>query len=183
MHKVTVLGSLTVLLLSPLANSADSLDTGKKQVSKDTDVALTSEVRDALVDGGITKVGDVQIETRDGVVQLSGFIDSQSAQELALSAAKNVQGVKSVRNDLVVRAESPTVVEKKEDAVIEAKVRKELQQQPDVRVARDINVEVSEGVVQLSGFVPTVEDKNRAADVVAAVAGVKDVRNDIALGR
>jgi osmotically-inducible protein OsmY len=184
MHKLPVLGSLTLMLLAPLAQSADSIDPSKpKRVSKDTDVSLTSEVKESLVDNGIAKKGEVQVETRQRVVQLSGFVDSESTQELALQAAKNVEGVESVRNDLVVQSSTPTRAEAKEDTVIAAKVRKQLQQEPELRSARSINVDVSEGVVQLSGFVENVDEKTRAADAVATVAGVRDVRNDIALGR
>jgi hyperosmotically inducible protein len=183
MHKVTVLGSLTLLLLSSVALSADDMNNARKQVSKDADVALTSDVKEALVDSGIARTGEIQVETQDRVVQLSGFVDSESTQELALRAAKGVDGVASVRNDLVVSPSKPTTSEAKDDAVIAAKVRKQLDQQPNAKDARDINVEVNEGVVQLSGFVESVDDKNRAADVVASIAGVKDVRNDIALGR
>ena len=182
MHKITVLGSLTVLLLSPVTQ-ADDPEAVDGKVSKDADVALTADVKDALTNSGIAKTGEIQIETDDGVVQLSGFVDSESTQELALRAAKSVKGVESVRNDLVVSPSKPTKSEAKDDAIIAAKVRKELQQQPNAKAARDINVDVNEGVVQLSGFVESVDDKNRAADVVASVAGVKDVRNDIALGR
>jgi hyperosmotically inducible periplasmic protein len=172
-----------VLLVSQMTNAAEALETGKKQVSKDADVALTSEVKDALVDSGIAKTGEIQVETEDRVVQLSGFVDSELTQELALRAAKAVAGVESVRNDLVVRTSEPTRSEAKDDTVIAAKVRKQLDQQTDAKTARDINVDVNEGVVQLSGFVDSVDQKNRAADVVASVAGVKDVRNDIALER
>jgi len=180
MHKVSVLGSLTILLLSPFADAGEA---AAKSANSDADVALTSQVREALVESGITKRGEVQVETQDRIVQLSGFVDSESAQELALQAAKNVSGVESVRNDLVVQASKPTLSEAKDDTAIEARVRKQLQQQTDVRSSNDINVEVKEGVVQLSGFVESVEQKNRAADIVASVAGVKDVRNDIALQR
>ena len=183
MHKLTVLGSLTVLALSPLVHAADDLETGTKQVSKDADVTLTTKVQGALTDSGIAKTGEIQVETNDRIVQLSGFVDSESTQELALQAAKGVSGVKSVRNDLVLRTSKPTRMEAKDDAVIAAKVRKQLDQQPNAQAARDINVEVSEGVVQLSGFVDSVDEKNRAADLVASVAGVKDIRNDIALDR
>jgi hyperosmotically inducible periplasmic protein len=182
MHKITVLGSLTVLLLSPVTRAEEQRAVDGK-ASTDADVALTSDVKEALTDSSIAKTGEIQVETHDGVVQLSGFVDSESTEELALRAAKAVKGVESVRNDLVVSPSKPTRSEAKDDAVIAAKVRKELQQQPNAKAARDINVDVSEGVVQLSGFVASVDDKNRAADVVASVAGVKDVRNDIALGR
>ena len=183
MHKLSVLVSLTLLAMSPLAHAAENLDPVKKQVSKDPDVALTSNVKEALTDSGIAKTGDIQVETSDRVVQLSGFVDSESTEELALGAAKAVDGVKSVRNDLVVTTSKPTRLEAKDDAVIAAKVRKQLDQQPNAQAARDINVDVNEGVVQLSGFVDSVDEKNRAADLVASVAGVRDVRNDIALGR
>lgn len=184
MHKLTVLGSLTLLLASPLGQSAESPDPTKPtRVSKDTDVAITSEVKEALVDTGIAKTGEIQVEANDRVVQLSGFVDSESTQELALRAAKQVDGVASVRNDLVVRDSTPTPAESKDDTIIAAKVRKQLDQQAGTQTSRDVNVEVNEGVVQLSGFVDSIEQKNRAADVVASVAGVKDVRNDIALGR
>jgi hyperosmotically inducible periplasmic protein len=183
MHKVLVLGSITLLLLSPLAASADNLDTGTKQVSNDADVTLTTAVKDALVGSGIAKTGEIQVETHERIVQLSGFVDSESTQELALQAARAVNGVESVRNDLVVRTSEPTTMEKKDDTVIAARVRKQLQEEGEVRSSSDINVDVSEGVVQLSGFVDSVEKKNRAADIVASVAGVRDVRNDIALER
>jgi hyperosmotically inducible periplasmic protein len=183
MHKVSVIGSITLLLLSPLAHAADNLATPTEQVGNDGDVALTTAVKAALVESGIAKTGEIQVETHERVVQLSGFVDSESTQELALQAARDVRGVESVRNDLVVRTSKPTTTERKDDTVIAARVRKELQQQPEVRSSKDINVDVSEGVVQLSGFVDSVDEKNRAADIVASVAGVKDVRNDIALER
>jgi hyperosmotically inducible protein len=183
MHKSSVLGSITLLLLMPVAQSADNLETATKQVGNDADVRLTSAVKGALVESGIAKTGEIQVETNGRIVQLSGFVDSESTQELALQAVRAVRGVETVRNDLVVRTSSPTLTEKKDDTVIAARVRKQLQQEPGVRSSNDINVDVNEGVVQLSGFVDSVDEKNRAADVVAAVAGVKDVRNDIALER
>lgn len=184
MHKLPVLGTLTVLLFSTVTHAAAAVDPlNPNRVSNDTDVSLTSEVKDALIDNGIAKKGEIQVQTDERTVQLSGFVDSQSTQELALRAAKNVEGVERVRNDLVVKPSSPTKSEAKDDSIIAAKVRQQLQQEPDIDSARNINVDVSEGVVQLSGFVSSVDEKNRAADAVATVAGVRDVRNDIALGR
>jgi len=180
MHKVPVLACLTVLLMSPLTYAGDA---GNKSVSNDADVTLTTAVKEALVESGIAKRGQVQVETQNRIVQLSGFVDSEATQELALQAAKGIEGVESVRNDLVVQPSKPSLSEAKDDSVIEARVRKQLQQTSDVPSPNDINVEVKEGVVQLSGFVASLDEKNRAADVVASIAGVKDVRNDIALQR
>ncbi|MGQ7186550.1 BON domain-containing protein, partial [Escherichia sp. HC-CC] len=51
--------------------------------------------------GGVTRVAlHVKVETTDGVVQLSGTVDSQAQSDRAESIAKAVDGVKSVKNDL-----------------------------------------------------------------------------------
>ena len=50
-----------------------------------------------------------------------------------------------------------------------------------VTKARQINVETLKGVVQLSGFVDTSEEKSEAARVAAQVTGVSDVHNDLAI--
>ena len=44
-----------------------------------------------------------------------------------------------------------------------------------------VAVEVIGGIVQLSGFVPSLDEKNRARDIASRVSGIKDVRNNIAL--
>ena len=45
----------------------------------------------------------------------------------------------------------------------------------------DVQVEVQDGAVQLSGFVESVDSKTKAADIASTVAGVTDVQNNIAV--
>ena len=45
----------------------------------------------------------ISVESRKGIVQLSGFVDSQKAVDKAGQIARSVKGVKSVRNDLIVK--------------------------------------------------------------------------------
>lgn len=47
--------------------------------------------------------------------------------------------------------------------------------------ASDVNVEVNSGVVELSGFVPTADQKMKAGEIARGISGVKDVRNNIEL--
>ncbi|HZP59019.1 MAG TPA: BON domain-containing protein [Opitutaceae bacterium] len=65
-----------------------------------------------------------------------------------------------------------------DDSAITTKVKANLVNDDTVK-AREVKVDTYQGVVQLSGFVDTAEQKNRAAEVAAAVPGVKDVRNNI----
>lgn len=64
------------------------------------DTATTSEIKAKLLADDLVPSRKVKVETTDGVVQLSGTVDSQAQSERAESIAKAVDGVKSVKNDL-----------------------------------------------------------------------------------
>ena len=76
----------------------DSKDTSVKGYAGDT--AITSEVKAKLLADDIVPSRKVKVETTDGVVQLSGTVDSQAQSDRAESIAKAIDGVKSVKNDL-----------------------------------------------------------------------------------
>ncbi|KLV71088.1 molecular chaperone OsmY [Citrobacter sp. MGH110] len=76
----------------------DSKDTSVKGYAGDT--AITSEVKAKLLADDIVPSRKVKVETIDGVVQLSGTVDSQAQSDRAESIAKAIDGVKSVKNDL-----------------------------------------------------------------------------------
>lgn len=65
-----------------------------------------------------------------------------------------------------------------DDSVITTKVKAAILNEPTLKVA-EINVETFKGIVQLSGFVSSQADVNRAVDVARTVHGVKSVRNDM----
>ncbi|HCJ5685892.1 TPA: molecular chaperone OsmY [Escherichia coli] len=64
------------------------------------DTATTSEIKAKLLADDIVPSRHVKVETTDGVLQLSGTVDSQAQSDRAESIAKAVDGVKSVKNDL-----------------------------------------------------------------------------------
>lgn len=64
------------------------------------DATITAGVRTALGRDPALKVSELDVETVQGVVQLSGFVNSADSVAAAASVARTVKGVKSVRNDL-----------------------------------------------------------------------------------
>ncbi|GAB1579175.1 BON domain-containing protein [Bordetella petrii] len=68
------------------------------------DTATTARVKAALVEAPGVSANDVQVETYNGVVQLSGFVQSEDAAAQAVEAARGVSGVKEVRNDIQIRS-------------------------------------------------------------------------------
>jgi osmotically-inducible protein OsmY len=67
------------------------------------DSVVTAKVKAKLVDDPVTKAYQINVETFKGTVQLSGFVDSAEAATRATSLAKDVGGVKDVKNSLQVR--------------------------------------------------------------------------------
>jgi len=67
------------------------------------DSVITTKVKSLLVADDFLKSFKISVETRKGVVQLSGFVDSQNAVNKAGQIAKGVGGVRAVKNDLIVK--------------------------------------------------------------------------------
>ena len=67
------------------------------------DKTVGVKVRAALVGDPVVKERQVTVEVHDGVVQLGGFVNSADEKAQAGRVASNVGGVKSVKNDLVVK--------------------------------------------------------------------------------
>ena len=69
-----------------------------------SDAGLTAKVKTAIAtDVGARTAAGVNVETYKGTVQLSGFVDSQDQATRAADAAKKVEGVRSVKNDIRVK--------------------------------------------------------------------------------
>jgi hyperosmotically inducible protein len=67
------------------------------------DSAITAKVKAALVGDPRTKATQIDVETREGVVQLSGFVDNSEAKSTAEELARSVSSVKSVDNEIDVK--------------------------------------------------------------------------------
>jgi hyperosmotically inducible protein len=67
------------------------------------DTVITAKVKTAIFEDPSLKSMQISVETMKDVVQLSGFVDSSQSRARAGDVARGVQGVRSVRNDLIVR--------------------------------------------------------------------------------
>jgi osmotically-inducible protein OsmY len=67
------------------------------------DSVITTKVKALLAEDDFLKSFQISVETYKGIVQLSGFVNSQNAVDKAGQITRSVKGVKSVRNDLIVK--------------------------------------------------------------------------------
>lgn len=67
------------------------------------DSVITSKVKAAIFNESTLKTMQINVKTHQGTVQLSGFVDSAQSVSKAGVVARNVENVKSVKNDLIVK--------------------------------------------------------------------------------
>jgi len=67
------------------------------------DSMLTGRVKSALIDHKDVESGQINVETRSGVVQLAGFVRSDDMRARALEVAGRVSGVKRVEDAMLIR--------------------------------------------------------------------------------
>jgi osmotically-inducible protein OsmY len=64
------------------------------------DTAITAKVKSAIFQDPNLKSAEINVETFKGVVQLSGFVNSEADINRAVTVTRNIDGVRSVKNDM-----------------------------------------------------------------------------------
>lgn len=143
------------------------------------DSSITAKVKAALVDADDIKSTDISVETDKNVVTLSGFVESQAQAEKAVSVAKGIEGVKSVSDKLHVRdGKEQSAKGYAGDAATTSEIKAKLLAD-DIVPSRNVKVETTDGVVQLSGEIESKAQSDRAESIAKAIDGVKSVKNDL----
>jgi len=166
---------------SQTADSAGSkIDSSMKKVDGYMDDSgITAKAKAALVDDDAIKSTDISVKTHSGVVTLSGFVTSQDQAEKAVAVVQKIEGVKSVSDKLHVRdSKSSSVKGYAGDAATTSEIKAKLLAD-DIVPSRNVKVETTDGVVQLSGHVATQAQSDRAESIAKAIEGVKSVKNDL----
>ena len=93
---------LVLLVIAVIAGCAGSR-TQESTGEYFDDSTITAKVKAAILGDQELKVLQINVETFKGVVQLSGFVNSPPMVSRAVEVASRVSGVKSVKNNLIVK--------------------------------------------------------------------------------
>jgi len=143
-----------------------------------SDSTVTANVKKALVEDPVTRASNISVNTIDGRVELSGFVNTDHELHEAVNDASNVPGVQSVKDELRVNEGDAAIGAVDSDPVITERVRSALAANPETDSAQ-IKVTTADGVVQLAGFVSSEDQRDAAGDTASSVRGVRNVENDI----
>ena len=94
----SISGCVGLNLMKPTSNHSN---TGSSVSS--ADVSITNRVNSAFVHDKVIPAFDINVRTRDGVVTLRGLVSSTRIKTRATNVASGVKGVRSVRNQLLLK--------------------------------------------------------------------------------
>jgi hyperosmotically inducible periplasmic protein len=125
-----------------------------------------------------------EVNTTGGIVTLQGKATSQAQKDLTTEYAKDVEGVKDVKNEMTIAKTSKkaqTVGGKIDDASITALVKMTLLYHRSTS-ALNTSVTTKKGIVTLSGKAKNAAEKDLATKFANDVNGVKSVKNKMTIG-
>ena len=140
-----------------------------------TNEELQKDVQNAIKWEPLLNAAEIGVTAKDGVVSLTGVVDSYSKKLEAENAAKNVAGVKAVVEKIEVKFTSTW---NKSDLDIANEVVTALKS--NWVVPKDkVKVKVEDGWITLDGEVPWNYQREAAKKAVTYLSGVKGVTNNI----
>ncbi len=143
------------------------------QASK-TDDQIVSSAKSSYVFKNNLKNDDIQIQSRNGAVTLTGSVSEESHKTLARETVAGLPGVKKVDNRLEVKGQS--LAAENSDAWLITKVKTSLLFHRSVS-ATATEVDAKSGIVTLRGDADSQAQKDLTAEYAQDVDGVKDVKN------
>jgi len=157
-----------------------------KQANEKSDARIEFNVKAALFFHRSVSATKTTVSVNDGIVTLSGTAASQAQKELTEAYAKDVDGVKGVKNEMTLGTETPreqpvepttrTVGEVIDDASITAQVKSALLTHRSTGMLKT-KVATRQGVVTLSGEARNQAEKDLVTKLSSDIHGVKSVVN------
>jgi hyperosmotically inducible protein len=143
--------------------------------ASEMDDRIESSARNSYVFKTFLKGDDIKIESKDGIVTLTGVVSEESRKGLAMETVAGLPGVKSVDNRLEVKGAPPTA---NSDAWVGEKVKVTLLFHRNVSGIKTEG-DVKDGIVTLRGEASSQAQKELTTEYAKDVEGVKDVKNEL----
>lgn len=104
MRKFAIMQRVAVAVFLTASVAACAAISGRETAGEYVDDAtITTKVKAAILDEPSLKSRQISVETMQSAVQLSGFVDTSQTKSKAGEIARSVHGVRTVKNDLIVR--------------------------------------------------------------------------------
>jgi len=169
----------TVANLPGVVNVHNELEVKGERYAENSDAWIKMKVKTALLFHRNVSGTGTEVDVADGVVTLKGEADDKAQKQLTAEYAKDIEGVKDVKNEMTV-AKAPkgkqTMGEKIDDASITAQIKFALLTHRSTHIM-STKIETQNGVVTVYGKAKSGAEKDLVTKLVSDIKGVEDVKN------
>jgi hyperosmotically inducible periplasmic protein len=160
----------------------------KSAYPEKSDGWMAVKIRSRLLVKANVSAATTKVAVQDGVATLSGTADNLAQKELTGVYAKDIDGVKSVKNEITVkdvsaeRSAAETMGEKIDDASITSQVKFALLSHKSTSMLKT-KVTTNEGVITITGEAGSDAEKSLVTKLAGDVRGVRSVTNDMTVAK
>ncbi len=147
--------------------------------AREPDAWLTAKVKMSLILSPAVRALSIDVDSDDGRVTLRGRVRGRDERDAAEALARDVDGVREVRNLLQLMPAFRAERVELGDAALRARVAARLEHEPRLARSRIRVKSVDRGVVVLDGDASTLSDHFLALDLTQRTAGVREVRTEV----
>ncbi len=162
-HSATILLAGIVMFVTGMAAMASTMDN-----------RIESSAKKSYVFKTYLKSDDITVDSKNGVVTLTGTVGDDSHKSLAEDTVESLPGVKSVQNDLEVKGSQPV---ENSDAWLITKVKTTLLFHNNVSAMTEVTAQ--DGIITLRGSATSLAQKDLTTEYVKDIEGVKQVNNEM----
>lgn len=179
-HKT--LAQETASNLTGVTSVDNKLATKAEVAAENADMWIGRKVKLALLFHRNVNGGKTAVEVKDAVVTLKGEAANKAQKELTTEYAKDIEGVKEVKNEMTV-ASTPVMAErtagaKMDDASVTAQVKTALLTHRSTSMV-STKVTTRDGTVTLTGIAKNAAEKSLVTKIVSDIQGVTNVNNEM----
>ena len=165
--------------LALMATVSTILITSSPLRAASTDSRIESSAAKSYVFKTYLKDDSIKVDSKNGVVTLTGTVADESQRSLAENTVTSLPGVKSVDNQLLIKGEHPA---EHSDMWITPKVKTALLFHRNVS-ATGTTVYTKDGVVTLQGEASSMAEKELTTEYARDIDNVKDVQNNMTIAK
>ena len=165
--------------LALMATVSTILITSSPLRAASTDSRIESSAAKSYVFKTYLKDDSIKVDSKNGVVTLTGTVADESQRSLAENTVTSLPGVKSVDNQLLIKGEQPA---EHSDMWITTKVKTALLFHRNVS-ATGTTVYTKDGVVTLQGEASSMAEKELTTEYARDIDNVKDVQNNMTIAK
>ena len=155
----------------------------KSTYAEHSDAWMAFKIRSRLLMKSNVSASSTVVSVQDGVVTLNGVADNQAQKELTAAYAKDIDWVKSVKNNIVIK-ERPvageTIGEKVDDASITAQVKFALLNHKATSALKT-QVTTTDGNINITGEASSEAEKSLVTKLAHDVRGARSVDNNMSV--